>query len=169
MLLGSGTGAAVGTIAIPSGPSRFVISDAFTEAPEVVYSPIVLPLKFATNRSEPSTAMPSVPFDSVTSEAFTVASEVVYSPIPLTSVTNRSEPDTATLVAPLSPEISEAFTVAPAVVYSPIVPLPLFTTGWITGRSALIGFPGNATTHFAQGGFAARCLRAREALADQVG
>jgi hypothetical protein len=35
-----------------------VISDAFTTAPEVVYSPIVLRSEFTTNRSDPSTAMP---------------------------------------------------------------------------------------------------------------
>src|SRR5208283_4445551 len=35
-----------------------VISEAFTVAPEVVYSPIV-PLEFATNRVDPDTAMPA--------------------------------------------------------------------------------------------------------------
>ena len=51
MLLGSG--AMVGTIAMPNGPSNPEISEEFTVAPEVVYSPIVLaklpvPKKFVT-------------------------------------------------------------------------------------------------------------------------
>ena len=56
------------------------ISEAFTVAPEVVYSPIV-PLSFVTNRFPPDTAMPSGYAKPEISEAFTVAPEVVYSPI----------------------------------------------------------------------------------------
>jgi hypothetical protein len=52
-----------------------------SEAPEVVYSPIVPRLRFVTNRSEPTTAMPTGEFNPEISEAFTVAPEVVYSPI----------------------------------------------------------------------------------------
>ena len=107
-----------------------MISEAFTVAPEVVYSPIV-PLEFATNRVDPDTAMPAgPPLNPVISDAFTVAPEVVYSPIvPLAVfVTNRFDPDTAMPNGSSNPVISEAFSVAPEVVYSPIVPLAVFVT-----------------------------------------
>ena len=85
-------------IAIESGaaPSP-VTSEAFTVAPEVVYSPTVLVLPFTTNRSDPDTARPTGVFNPVTNEAFTVAPEVVYSPIvPVVEfVTNKSDPDNA--------------------------------------------------------------------------
>jgi hypothetical protein len=48
-------------------------SDAFTKAPDVVYSPIVFP--FVTNRSDPDTAMPRGSPNPETSDAFTVAPE----------------------------------------------------------------------------------------------
>ena len=47
----------------------------------MVYSPTVLPRKFATNTSDPDTAMPSGSTNPETSEAFTVAPDVVYAPI----------------------------------------------------------------------------------------
>jgi len=53
-LEGSGTP----TIAMPSGPSNPEISEEFTVAPEVVYSPIVPMKEFTTNKSVPDTAMP---------------------------------------------------------------------------------------------------------------
>ena len=60
------------------------ISEAFTVAPEVVYSPTVLPPLFATNRSDPETAIPRGALNPEISEAFTVEPEVVYSPtVPL--------------------------------------------------------------------------------------
>ena len=66
------------------------ISEAFTVAPEVVYSPIVPLPSFATNRFDPDTAMPIGSFNPEISEAFTVAPEVVYSPIvPLSSVHDK--------------------------------------------------------------------------------
>jgi hypothetical protein len=48
-----------GTTAIPHGPFNPVISEAFTVAPEVVYSPIVP--SFPTNRFDPDSAMPAMP------------------------------------------------------------------------------------------------------------
>lgn len=85
---------------MPSGLFNPVTSEAFTVAPEVVYSPIVFEPKFATNRSEPSIAMPSGalnPSANVISEAFTVAPPVVNSLIvlPPKNETNMSEPETA--------------------------------------------------------------------------
>jgi hypothetical protein len=68
--------------AMPNGLLSPVISDAFTVAPEVVYSPIVL-FKLVTNRFDPITTMPSGPYGSEISEALTVAPEVVNSPIVL--------------------------------------------------------------------------------------
>ena len=56
------------------------MNEAFTVAPEVVYSPTVPVSLFATNRSEPDTAMPVGSLSPVMNEAFTVAPEVVYSP-----------------------------------------------------------------------------------------
>ena len=56
------------------------ISEAFTVAPEVVYSPIVREPAFTTNTSEPDTAMATGLSNPVISEAFTVAPEVVYAP-----------------------------------------------------------------------------------------
>ena len=67
------------TNAMPYGRFSPVIRLAFTVAPDVVYSPIVVP--FTTNRFPPYTAMPSEGFRPVISEAFTVAPDVVYSPI----------------------------------------------------------------------------------------
>ena len=49
----------VGETATPRGVLNPEISEAFTVAPEVVYSPIVPLPEFATNRSDPETAMPS--------------------------------------------------------------------------------------------------------------
>jgi hypothetical protein len=62
--------------------SNPVISEAFTVAPEVVYSPIVPMLLFVTKRFDPDTAMLwlSPKARPVISDAFTVAPEVVYSP-----------------------------------------------------------------------------------------
>jgi hypothetical protein len=111
---------------MPLGLFNPEISEAFTVAPEMVYSPIVPPLEFVTNRFDPETAMPVGLSSPEISEAFTVAPEVVYSPIVplLVFVTNRFDPDTTMLLGPFNPEISEAFTVAPEMVYSPIVPKP---------------------------------------------
>jgi len=61
------------------GPLNPEISDAFTVAPEVVYSPIVPPASFATKRSDPETTIPTGPCNPVTSDVFTVDPEVVYS------------------------------------------------------------------------------------------
>ena len=61
-----------------------MISEAFTVAPEVVYSPTDPAGKekeFTTNRFPPDTATSVGLFKPETSEAFTVAPEVVYSPI----------------------------------------------------------------------------------------
>lgn len=102
-----------------------MISEAFTTAPEVVYSPTVPPTPFATNRSEPEIAREIGPFSPEISEALTRAPEVVYSLIVpwLVFATNRSEPDTA-IASPMSfkPVINEVFTTAPDVVYSAIEP-----------------------------------------------
>src|SRR5580658_2038538 len=113
-----GSGTTVGTIAmLPPSPG---MSDAFTTAPEVVYSPNPF-FWSVTNRSEPTTAIPAGPLNPVISDAFTVAPDVVYSPtVPVDSfVTNRSEPEIAIPRGLFSPDISDAFTVAPEVVYSP--------------------------------------------------
>ena len=66
---------------MPAGSFNPVISEAFTVAPEVVYSPIVPLTEFETKRFDPDTAMLNVSFNPVISEAFTVVPEVVYSPI----------------------------------------------------------------------------------------
>src|SRR5580704_10845841 len=87
---GSGT-----TTAMPAGCNP-VISEAFTVAPEVVYSPTVPLEAFATNRFPPDTAMPSGKLNPETSEAFTVAPVVAsYSPIVLLTrfATNKFPPD----------------------------------------------------------------------------
>jgi hypothetical protein len=68
------------------------IKEAFTVAPEVVYSPIVPKPSLTTNRSEPDTAMPTgPPLKPKINEAFTVVPEVVYSPMmpPAGLATNR--------------------------------------------------------------------------------
>jgi len=125
---------------MPAGPPlNPVISDAFTVAPEVVYSPIVPLAVFVTNRFDPDTAMPNGSSNPVISEAFSVAPEVVYSPIvPLAVfVTNRFDPDTAKKAGLLNPEISAAFIVAPEVVYSPIVPLPSLVTKMLSPRAVV--------------------------------
>jgi hypothetical protein len=142
MLLGSG--AVVGTMAIPCGPLSPEINEAFTTAPEVVYSPIVPPPTFPgprtvpTKRSEPDTAMLIGSFNPEINEGFTKAPEVVYSAtVPeKTFAINRSEPDTA-MRGLFKPEISEAFTVAPEVVYSPIVLVPAFPTKRFEPDSAM--------------------------------
>src|SRR5579863_10081681 len=123
----SAGGSGVAATAMPIGPANPETREAFTVAPDVVYSPIVPALILVTNRSDPDRARSSgVPLNPEIMEAFTVAPDVVYWPIvpaPL-FVTNRSEPssDTAIPDGLLNPEIREAFTVAPDVVYSPIVP-----------------------------------------------
>jgi hypothetical protein len=53
----AGSGVEV-TVTIAKGTSNPEISEAFTVAPEVVYSPIVLLFRFETNRSDPDTAIP---------------------------------------------------------------------------------------------------------------
>src|SRR5690348_1071882 len=113
---------------MPCGLFSPEISEAFTVAPDVVYSPTVPVPALVTNRSEPDTAMPAGAFNEI-SEAFTVAPEVVYSPIvPARFATNRSEPDTAMADGEFNPEISEVFTVAPDVVYAPTVLAIWFVT-----------------------------------------
>jgi hypothetical protein len=69
--------------AIPTGKFNPEIREAFTVAPEVVYSPILLsPEKvIVTNRFVPDTAMHCGKLNPEISAAFTVAPEVVYSPI----------------------------------------------------------------------------------------
>ena len=71
--------------AMPKGVVNPEMSDAFTVAAEVVYSPTpLLPPpapSFTTKRSEPDTAIPVGLFKPEISVAFTVAPEVVYSPI----------------------------------------------------------------------------------------
>ena len=64
---------------MPAGSFSPEISAAFTVAPEVVYSPIVPAISFATNRSEPDSAMSlgTAAESPETSEAFTVDPEVV--------------------------------------------------------------------------------------------
>jgi len=57
-LLGSET-VDVGTIAMPCGESNPEMSEAFTVAPEVVYSPTVPKFVDVTNKSEPDTAIPT--------------------------------------------------------------------------------------------------------------
>ena len=108
---------------MPIGPFNPETREAFTTAPDVVYSPILSP--FTTNRSDPESAMSYGPLNPETKEAFTTAPDVVYSPIVLALrfVTNRSDPDTAMSHGSLNPETREAFTTAPDVVYSPIVPM----------------------------------------------
>src|SRR5271169_1452132 len=121
-----GSGVALGTIARNCGSFNPEISEAFTVAPEVVYSPIVPAPNSVTNKFEPSTAISPAPPRPEISAAFTVAPEVVYTPIVLRPwlPTNRFEPDTAMPVGSYNPVIREAFTVAPEVVYSPTLPAP---------------------------------------------
>ena len=71
--LGSGDGRSGGSYRISTGPSNPEISEAFTVAPEVVYSPIVPVPLFATNRSDPETTIPCGKLNPEISEAFTVA------------------------------------------------------------------------------------------------
>ena len=66
---------------MPQGSFNPETREAFTVAPDVVYSPIVPLPKFVTNRFDPDTAMPIGQFNPETREAFTVAPDVVYSPI----------------------------------------------------------------------------------------
>jgi hypothetical protein len=66
-----------GTTAMPIGPFNPETSAELIVAPVVaLYSPIVLPLMFATKRSPWNTAMPSGVFNPETSEALTVAPEL---------------------------------------------------------------------------------------------
>jgi len=81
-----------------AGPFNPETSAAFTVAPDVVYSPIVLALLFATKTSDPDTATPTAPFDPEISDEFTIAPEVVHSPtmlVPTLLATNKFEPDIA--------------------------------------------------------------------------
>ncbi len=64
---------------MPPGWLSPEISEAFTSAPDVVYSEIVCPMEFATNRSCPDTAMASGLPNPEIREAFTSAPDVVYS------------------------------------------------------------------------------------------
>jgi hypothetical protein len=78
---------------MPAGESTagYVTREAFTVAPDVVYSSIESKLASAINKSDPNTAIARGSFNPVISEAFTVAPEVVYSPIvPGLLTTNRS-------------------------------------------------------------------------------
>src|SRR5215469_5737176 len=120
---------------MPCGESKeFVINLAFTVAPEVVYSAIVLVPGFSTNRFDPETAIgpAGTPVNRV---AFTVAPEVVYSPIvSFKPVTNRFDPDTATLTGRTNPVISAGLTAVPEVEYSPIKLLSRSTTKSVSLR-----------------------------------
>ncbi len=87
---------------MPVGLGFVVSREAFTVAPDVVYSPILLLPSFATNRSDPDTAIEFGSLSPVIRDALTVAPDKVYSPIvpwpaklPLTFDTNRSDPDMA--------------------------------------------------------------------------
>ena len=88
---GSGAETVVEPMAMPNGLLKPEIKEAFTVAPDVVYSPIVSLPALVTNRSEPDTAMPTGPRPKLEiNEAFTVVPEVVYSPIvPTVLATNR--------------------------------------------------------------------------------
>lgn len=68
-------------MARPVGPFNPEISEAFTVAPDVVYSPIVSLPKFVTNKCDPNTAIERGPLNPDISDAFTVAPKVVYLPI----------------------------------------------------------------------------------------
>ena len=79
---------------MPKGPFNPVMSEAFTVAPEVVYSPIVPSPKFVTKRFDPDMAMSPGRFNPEMSEAFTVAPEVVYSPTVPSSSSKRQKDST---------------------------------------------------------------------------
>jgi hypothetical protein len=66
---------------MPSGVFNPETREAFTTAPDVVYSPIVPAPAFVTNRFDPDAAMPIGELNPETREAFTTAPDVVYSPI----------------------------------------------------------------------------------------
>ena len=106
-----------------------MISEEFTVAPEVVYSPIVPAYQFVTNKSDPDTTMLTGSFkpDPEISEAFTVVPEVVYSPIVFWApfAINKSDPETSIPPGSLIVVRKEEFIVAPEVVYSPTTPLPV--------------------------------------------
>jgi hypothetical protein len=68
---------------MPVGPFNPVISEAFTVAPDVVYSPSVPLNRLETNRVPPDTAIPTGESNPVMREEFTVAPEVVYALIVL--------------------------------------------------------------------------------------
>lgn len=70
---GSGAVTAGGPIATPVGKTNPVIKEAFTVAPEVVYSPMVLLPLLAAKRSEPDIAIPNAKSRPKIKEAFTVA------------------------------------------------------------------------------------------------
>ena len=74
---------------MPSGSVSPLMSEAFTVAPEVAYSPTVpMLVLLTTNRSEPDTAMRVGSLSPVMNEAFTVPPEPVYSPtVPASFVT----------------------------------------------------------------------------------
>jgi hypothetical protein len=59
---GSGAETVVGALARPNGLLKPEIKEAFTVAPEVVYSPIALLLEMVTNRSGPDTTRPLFPW-----------------------------------------------------------------------------------------------------------
>jgi len=79
--------------------------EAFTVAPDVVYSPIVSLVEFVTNRSDPDTAMPAGLGQLRDKGGIDLQTDVVYSPtVPVEELaTNRSDPDTAMPVGSESP------------------------------------------------------------------
>ena len=115
-----GSGVAVGTTAMPSGPLRPEISAAFTKPPEVVYSDTVLPSALVMYRFAPSVAMPTGPFSPEIKAAFTILPEVVYLPtVPETKFeTKMFDPRMRISSGLLNPVINEAFTKPPVSVYS---------------------------------------------------
>ena len=93
-------------MAMPIGKFNPEIRAVLTVAPEVVYSPMVLPASFVTNRFPPETAIANGAFNPEIKAVLTVAPEVVYSPIvSLPCVTNRFPPDNAMPPHHLSPKL----------------------------------------------------------------
>ena len=126
---------------MPDGPFNPEEMKALLIVAPVValYSPIVLPSLFTTNRFPPDNAMPNGPFNPEEMKELLIVAPVValYSPIVLLPMfmnlmfaTNRFPPDNAMPGGKFNPEeMKELLIVAPVVaLYSPTVLLPSFVT-----------------------------------------
>ena len=113
-----------------------VISEGFTNAPEVVYLAIVLePVE--TKRSDPETSRAKGLSKPVMSAAFTSCPLVVYLRIVSEPNTNRFDPDTAIPALPNNPDINDVFTGVPSSLYLPRIPLLTLMTNRLDSETAI--------------------------------